>query len=135
MKFWECDSINSKEDIQAGCRLQKWFMNCNLIMCLQNSSKLWCQYKFISHSHSRNSDIAPQWYSTENTQEGYRNGLSKTRNSTTVNNNYLCQPCTYQHACELKLPGPCLITQSQLGCFLQNVMNINFWDWFLSFQH
>ena len=49
-------------------------------------------------------------------------------NSITVNNNYLREPCVYQRACEVKLPEPRLIALSQLGRFLQNVMNTNFRD-------
>ena len=49
-------------------------------------------------------------------------------NSITVNNNYLREPCAYQRACEVKLPEPRLIARSQLGRFLQNVMNTNFRD-------
>ena len=51
-------------------------------------------------------------------------------NSRTVSNN-----CAYQRACELKLPGPRLITQSKVERFLQNVITINSGDWFHSFQH
>ena len=46
-------------------------------------------------------------------------------NSKTVSNNCLRKPCAYQRACELKLPGPRLITRSKLERFLQNVMTIN----------
>ena len=61
--------------------------------------------------------------STENIQEGSRNGLSKTAPEFEK-----WKPCAYQHACEIKLPGTRLITRSQLGRFLQNVMTINFRD-------
>ena len=54
--------------------------------------------------------------STENIQEDYRNGLSKTA-SKTINNNYLLKPCAYQRARELKLPRSRLITRSQLRRF------------------
>ena len=30
--------------------------------------------------------------------------------------------------CEFELPGPCLITRSQLGRFLKNTMTVNFRD-------
>ena len=46
-------------------------------------------------------------------------------NSKTVSNNCLRKQCAYQRACELKLPGPRLITQSKVERFLQNVMTIN----------
>ena len=50
-------------------------------------------------------------------------------NSKTVSNNCLRKPGAYQRAyqraCELKLPGPRLITRSKLERFLQNVMTIN----------
>ena len=46
-------------------------------------------------------------------------------NSKTVSNNCLRKPCAYQRACELKLPGPRLITRSKLERFLKNVMTIN----------
>ena len=52
----------------------------------------------------------------------------KNSNSTTVNNNYLREPCAYQRACEVKLPEPRLIAWSQLGHFLQNVKTTNFRD-------
>ena len=45
MKFRECDSINSQENVHAGYR------NGSRIMCLQNSPKLWCRYEFIVHNH------------------------------------------------------------------------------------
>ena len=45
MKFRECDSINSKENVHAGYR------NGSRIMCLQNSPKLWCRYEFIVHKY------------------------------------------------------------------------------------
>ena len=41
--------------------------------------------------------------STENIQEGYRNGPLK-------NGFRIKQPCAYQRACALKLPTPRLIT-------------------------
>ena len=66
---------------------------------------------------------------TENMQEGYRTDSQKMLlNSKTVNNSYLREPCTYQRACEVKLPEPRLIARSQLGRFLQNVMTTNFRD-------
>ena len=73
--------------------------------------------------------------STENIQEGYRNGLSKTALELKICKQQLFTPCAYQRACELKLPRPRLITRSQLRRFLQNVMTIDFRDWFFSFQH
>ena len=45
MKFRECDSINSQENVHAGNR------NGSRIMCLQNSPKLWCRYEFIVQNH------------------------------------------------------------------------------------
>ena len=56
-------------------------------------------------------------------------------NSKTVSNNCLRKPGAYQRACELKLPGPRLITRSKLERFLQNVMTINSRDRFHNFQH
>ena len=57
--------------------------------------------------------------STENIQEGYRNGPLK-------NGFRIKQPCAYQRACALKLPTPRLITWLQLRRFLQNVVTIDF---------
>ena len=65
--------------------------------------------------------------SAENIHEGYRNGLSKTSLGF-ENNNYLREPCAYQCACEVILPGSRLITRSQFGRFLQNVTTIDFRD-------
>ena len=59
--------------------------------------------------------------STENIQEGYRNGLSKTALELKNCKQQLCTPCAYQRACELKLPRPCLITRSQLRRLLQKL--------------
>ena len=42
-------------------RLQKWFMNCTLIMCWQNFPKLRCRYEFIVHNRLWNSEIVPRW--------------------------------------------------------------------------
>ena len=56
-------------------------------------------------------------------------------NSKTVSNNCLRKPGAYQRACELKLPGPRLITRSKLERFLQSVMTINSRDRFHNFQH
>ena len=66
--------------------------------------------------------------STENIQEGYRNGLSKTALELKNCKQQLFTPCAYQRACELKLSRPRLITRSQLRRCLQNVMTIDFRD-------
>ena len=66
--------------------------------------------------------------STENIQEGYRNGLSKTALELKICKQQQFTPCAYQRACELKLPRPRLITRSQLRRCLQNVMTIDFRD-------
>ena len=68
--------------------------------------------------------------STEKIQDGYRYSLSKTALEFENCKQELLtlQPCAYQRACELKLPGPRLIARSQPGRFLQNVMTNNFRD-------
>ena len=65
--------------------------------------------------------------STENIPEGYRNGLSETAvELKNCKQQLFTLTMCYQHACELKLPRPRLITRSQLRRFLQNVMIIDF---------
>ena len=84
--------------------------------------------------------------STENIQEDYRNGLSKTVHSirklqaTIIHANHVPTSVLVSSNCKLqifisfrKLQKALLITRSQLGRSLQNVMTINFRDLFFSF--
>ena len=75
--------------------------------------------------------------STENIQEGYRNGLSKTALEFKNCKQQLFTLTMRLAACLWAqiLARPRLITRSQLRRFLQNVMTIDFRDWFFSFQH
>ena len=75
--------------------------------------------------------------STENIQEGYRNGLSKTALEFKNCKQQLFTLTMRLAACLWAqiLARPRLISRSQLRRFLQNVMTIDFRDWFFSFQH
>ena len=75
--------------------------------------------------------------STENIQEGYRKGLSKTALEFKNCKQQLFTLTMRLAACLWAqiLARPRLITRSQLRRFLQNVMTIDFRDWFFSFQH
>ena len=91
---------------------------------------------FIVYNLWLNSEIVPQWI-----QQKISRRVTKTDSQKLLLEFENCKqqlfklPCAYQRACELKLPGPRLITRSQLGRFLQNVMTISFRDWFFSFQY
>ena len=93
-------------------------------MCEQNFPKLWCWYEFIVRNHLWNSEII-----TQSIQQKISKKVTE------------IEKCKQQlFTLNMCLPA-CLWAQiarnpiTELGRFLQNVMTINFRDWFISFQH
>ena len=124
----------NKFKIKYPSRLQKRFTNCKL-MCPEDFPKLWCRYEIFVLNRAWNSEILTlliqQKISRKVTE---RDSQKLLLNSKTVKKNYLGPPCAYQRVGELKFPGTRLITRSQLGRLLQNVMTNNFRAWFFSSQ-
>ena len=102
---------------------------------LTKPPKLWCRYEFIVHNHQWNSEIVPQWIQQKISKKVTETDSQKLEFDNCKQQLFaltMCLPaCLWDHVAR----SPGLISRSQLGRFLQNVMTINFRYWFSSIRN